>query len=79
MSEANQLACPTNNLRLAQAVSDFIFNVEHSNVVGMGSRSTGVCADASFKEMKAALAEAGGRQPYTSKPPDVSTSASANG
>ena len=79
MSEANQLACPTNNLRLTQAVSDLIWNVEHSHVAGWGDCSTDVRVDASFKELKAALAEAGGQQPAASKPPGVSTSASANG
>lgn len=79
MSEANPIACPPNNQRLTQAVSDLIWNVEHSHVAGWGDCSTDVRVDASFKELKAALAEAGGRQPYTSKPPDVSTPASANG
>ena len=39
-----------------QATEDFIWNVEHANVAGYGDIA--VPCDASFRELKAALAEA---------------------
>lgn len=55
--------------RLLQAVEDFVWNVEHNHVAGWGDCSRDVRADNSFRELKAAMAEAQGNDQAQAQPP----------